>query len=387
MSESKNIIYLWFPRKNYGVGGMYAHVKGIISGFISNGYTVTLITCSENVPLTDEKLKVEYIENFSKLPYPFNMRAYTKKITPFVLSKIKEINPEFVYHRYELYIDIFEKIYLGHNKLLLEYNGSYVWVIKYWSPNIIKKIVGLLLLGKVKTFEEKQLQAASNIVVVSEPLRKHLIYDYKIPNEKILFVTNGYDPKIFFSMKKDKKLVDKYNLCDKKVIGFSGTFGPWHGTDIFAKAIKEVVQKRTDVYFLFIGDGLFKNDCIDIINQDNVSEYVTFTGKIPFSEMNDYLNLCDVFVNPTIENKDGSEFFGSPTKLFEYIGTDKTIITSNVGQMGRLFTSDDVYFINSGDYFDLSEKILLALDNPKTVKNKENYTWKEIVKNIIEYNK
>lgn len=378
-----NIIYLWFPPKNYEIGGMYAHVKGIINGFIENGYNVILITSSINIPITHPNLKVEFIKNKSKLPYPLNMKEYSKTITPTVISKIKEINPEFIYHRYELFIDIFQKIRKKtSSKLLLEYNGSYVWMIKHWTGNPLKKVAGLLLLPMIKSFEKEQLVSADKIIVVSAAQKEEIIKDYNI-DEKILSVTNGYDPRIFFPTLKNKELIDKYNLKDKRIIGFSGTFGPWHGTEILAKSIKPVIDIRKDISFLFIGEGALKKDCEKIVQEDGVFNNCVFVGKVPFAQMNAYLNLCDILVNPTIENKDGSEFFGSPTKLFEYIGTEKTIITSNIGQMKELFSEDEVYFTNPGDVNDLSNKILLALDKPKKFKNKEKYTWKEIAKDII----
>ena len=46
-----------------------------------------------------------------------------------------------------------------------------------------------------------------------------------------------------------------------------------------------------------------------------------------------YISLFDIALNPTIPNKDGSEFFGSPTKLFEYMALSKAILSSDIGQM------------------------------------------------------
>lgn len=387
--NNKNIIYLWFPPKDYEIGGMYAHVKGIISGFLDNGYYVTLITSSKNIPLQHQNLNIEYIYNNSKLPYPFNMKELSSKAISLILREINELNPEFIYHRYELFIDVFEKLKKLEIKtpLVLEYNGSYVWMIKHWSTKSLKIIFAKLFLFLFREFEKNQLNCSERIIVVSNAQKKEILADYKITESKIISVTNGYNPETFYNKEKSEKLLRKYNFNNKKIIGFSGTFGPWHGADVLAKAVKEIVSKTNDVGFLFIGDGILKNECEKIVLDTNVSDFCIFTGKIPFTEMNDYLNLCDVLVNPTIENKDGSEFFGSPTKLFEYVGTEKTIVTSNIGQMKDLFSNEEVYFTNPGDVKDLAAKILIALKSPKAVKNKEKYAWKGIAKQIIECGK
>ena len=44
-----------------------------------------------------------------------------------------------------------------------------------------------------------------------------------------------------------------------RVIGFTGTFGGWHGIDVLSEAIPRICREAPDAKFLLIGDGNFKH--------------------------------------------------------------------------------------------------------------------------------
>ncbi len=56
------------------------------------------------------------------------------------------------------------------------------------------------------------------------------------------------------------------------------------------------------------------------------------------SEAPTYLAISDIVVSPTVPNPDGSPFFGSPTKLFEYMAMGKPIVASDLDQIGEVLT-------------------------------------------------
>jgi hypothetical protein len=49
-----------------------------------------------------------------------------------------------------------------------------------------------------------------------------------------------------------------------------------------------------------------------------------------------YLDACDILASPHVPSIDESEFFGSPTKLFEYLAMEKGIVASRLGQVGEV---------------------------------------------------
>ena len=59
---------------------------------------------------------------------------------------------------------------------------------------------------------------------------------------------------------------------------------------------------------------------------------MVLTGLVPQAEGPAYLTACDILVLPTAPNPDGSPFFGSPTKLFEYMAMGRPIVATSLGQ-------------------------------------------------------
>jgi glycosyltransferase involved in cell wall biosynthesis len=52
------------------------------------------------------------------------------------------------------------------------------------------------------------------------------------------------------------------------------------------------------------------------------------------------LDACDILLAPHVPLADGSEFFGSPTKIFEYMAMGKAIVASRLGQIGEVLTHE-----------------------------------------------
>jgi glycosyltransferase involved in cell wall biosynthesis len=67
----------------------------------------------------------------------------------------------------------------------------------------------------------------------------------------------------------------------------------------------------------------------------------TFTGRIAHDRVPAYLDACDLLVAPHVPAADGSEFFGSPTKLFEYLAMMRPVVASRLGQIASVIVDGE----------------------------------------------
>ncbi|MFW5803931.1 MAG: glycosyltransferase family 4 protein [bacterium] len=397
-----NIIYLrtvyWFNLKS---GGSVGHTSGVINA-LKKKHNVRIIS---NDKLFNVKHPVEIIQPVKLLLIPdqLNEIFYNFKIT----RKLKDIsNIDFIYHRYSGFSNCGAKLSKKHSvPLVLEFNSSEVWKLKNWQAKrnpfldfIIKAFKLLVLLPIAKRNENLNLRQASLIVVVSNVLKENLI-EQGINSEKILVNPNGIDIDEFNpGLEKDDRLEKKMGLKGYFVFGFIGTFGYWHGIIEFAEAIIDFFTNHPDltrkIKFLLIGNGVLFNEVKKIIDRSAFSKNVVFTGEVEQYKAPGYLTLCDVLVSPHKPNKDGTKFFGSPTKLFEYMALGKPIIASDLDQIGEILEHEKTAcLVEPGNIKELSNALYKLFHNFEKYKKmgqqsfyevSTKYTWEHHVTKILD---
>lgn len=335
---------VYFLRTNlwYGVktGGSVGHIAGVVNGLSRQGYKVHYIA-SELLPLIDPQVTAHPIKPLMAygLPPEVNSYRFSHAFTRQLID-MNAAHPAFIYQR--LSIGDFTGPKLARKlkiPLVIEYNGSEVWVANNWGTP--------LRYGKLATKAEMVcLRHAHLIVVVSEVLKEALTAR-GIPATKILCYPNCIDPVLFnpdgFDEQSRQSIRQRHGIsADATVVTFIGTFGQWHGVDILAETIRRMIQedemwlKKHRLHFLLIGDGLKMPKVLEVLADEHDKPYFTLTGLIDQDQAPAYLAASDILAAPNIPNPDGSRFFGSPTKLFEYMAMGKGIVASDLEQIGQV---------------------------------------------------
>ena len=89
---------------------------------------------------------------------------------------------------------------------------------------------------------------------------------------------------------------------------------------------------------MLIGDGPKMKDVQRVIDASDANDICTITGLVPQSEAPLHLAAADYLISPHVPNADGSKFFGSPTKLFEYMAMAKGIYGSRLDQIAQVLS-------------------------------------------------
>jgi glycosyltransferase involved in cell wall biosynthesis len=273
--------------------------------------------------------------------------------------------------------------------LVLEFNGSEVWANQHWRG-------GLKYLPLSAAVEKLNLQAADVIVVVSDALRDSLVAE-GVDGGKVLVNPNGVEPDHFSPDLDGGPVRRRLGLGDRTVIGFIGTFEVWHGVEVLVEAFAELLRRRPDLgdrcRLLLVGDGPGFGRVKELAASLGVGERCVFTGRVVQEQAPAHLAACDVLVSPTLANKDGSRFFGSPTKLFEYMAMGKAVVASDLDQLGQVLRHGATAWLTPpGDAAAVRQGLEALIDAPELrhrlgaaarAEVLAKYTWGEHVRRIL----
>jgi glycosyltransferase involved in cell wall biosynthesis len=315
------------------MGGAMSHVRGVLGGLREEGAKCIVLSAQ---PLPSGTYPTVTIPLPSRPFFFWEARAlhYNNYVSKFVRNRMAGQSVGAIYQRHARFC--IAGVLLARAMrvpLFLEYNGSETWIAKHWDPSRFGKWLDLC--------EQTMLQHASLIGVVSRPLYEELV-EKGVQGERIVILPNGVDTSVFRPDCGGPLVRAKLGIQpDDIVIAFVGTFSYWHGISIMQEAVKQVLSDPKTpttrrIHFLLIGEGPLRAEMSIALAEHIENRRVVFAGAVPHEQVPAYLDCADILLSPHTRMPDGKPFFGSPTKLFEYMAMGKGIIASDLDQIGQV---------------------------------------------------
>ncbi|HZU09082.1 MAG TPA: glycosyltransferase [Pseudacidobacterium sp.] len=340
-------------------GGAISHIRGFLGGVRALGKKCRVFC---GVPLAQESFRNEIVPPRGQriLFWEPPALAFNNTFIKGVRKQLENSHPKVFYQRHRR-LSVAGAVLSRTTRvpLILEYNGSEIWIADHWDPTSFRHWIVLC--------EEVSIRSASRILVVSEILKEELTRR-GIPEERIVVNPNGVDPEIFYPGCGGNKAREELEVYPEEIlVAFVGTFSLWHGIEVLQNAIARILTEHPHIRFKFvlIGEGILRDGMRMHLKKWESTRQVIFTGTLHHHKVAEYLDSADILVSPHIPMPDGSPFFGSPTKLFEYMAMGKAIVASRLDQIAKVLEHEyTAWLVTPGSVNELVEAMLLLASNP-----------------------
>jgi glycosyltransferase involved in cell wall biosynthesis len=178
---------------------------------------------------------------------------------------------------------------------------------------------------------------------------------YGAPPKKSRVIHNGFDPaRIQFARSREAV---RSELCIKTrfVVGMVGGIHWFKDHATFIAAAAQVLDGRSDVTFLVVGEGPYFSQVEALVPQQH-KERILFTGKRP--DVESIVNALDVGVLATFTE-------GISNVIMEYMAFAKPVVATDGGGTSEL-VQDGVtgFLVRQRDSDDMARRINELLDDP-----------------------
>lgn len=286
---------------------------------------------------------------------------------------------DFVYERYAIF-DVAGLMAARLFKLpiVLEVNTLYA---QAWA-----RYYGLAFPRVARQIERLSVRRADAIITVTGVLSE-LIQKEGVDGECVTVAHNAIDPNEFSSEANESESLRKELKLRPVVAGFVGTMNRWQGVAGFADVIERVSSARSDVGFLFVGDGEGRAGLEAELHRRGLRDAAVFLGRKPHAEIPRYLSTIDMGLLLD------SNAYGSPMKIFEYWAMSKPVIAPAVRPVHEVVSDGETGFIIApGDARAMARRIVeLAAD--RVLRERmgragracviQSYTWEQNARKIL----
>jgi glycosyltransferase involved in cell wall biosynthesis len=196
------------------------------------------------------------------------------------------------------------------------------------------------------------LKSFDKVIGVSE-VPSNILRRSRVAPNKIAVIPNGVDVERFDLAA--PSLRKQVALEGVPLVGFVGRLVPDKGGQILLRAAQHVLTTRPKTKFLFVGEGPSRKQWEALATELGIEKQVVFVGAQ--HDMPGVYSSLDLVVLPSF-----IESF--PMCLLEAMAAGKPVISTRVGAVAQLITSDEIgLLVEPGDVQALSAAILRVLEN------------------------
>lgn len=224
---------------------------------------------------------------------------------------------------------------------------------------------------------QKYYNYFDKIYAVSDVTKQHFINRFPECEDKTDVYYNPINERAIKERAKEPVLFE-FNKKNCNIVTV-GRVTPEKGMDMIPDIVCRLLEKKVNIHWFIVGDGVCLNNIKQSVEHKGISEYVTFAGN----QLNPYpfIAKCDIYVQPSYEE-------GYSTTICEAGILGKAVIaTTTSGGIREQIIDGESGLIAEPTSEDLTEQILTLIENPSKRKILEKNILSRDFSNALEFEK
>jgi len=227
------------------------------------------------------------------------------------------------------------------------------------------------------------------------PISKEMLEELSregIDEKKMFPIPLGIDLSIFqVDNDKTSDLTKKLSIDNNNFVYiYVGAITKIRGLHIVLKAFGRLTKNHKKAKLLFVGDGDALKDIKRISGDLDIEENVIFTGRVPYWDIPNYIDLADVGLSLIFPRK--CYHVSSPGKLFEYMTLRKPVIANKeIPEHERVIKNSQGGILTEFKEEEIANAMLYFIEHKEKVNDmgekgyewvKENRTFKQMAEKL-----
>jgi len=324
-------VRILYHHRTLADGAEGIHIASMVEAFTSLGHEVRMIGVAPTATVQRQRTVVHQVRSvlpnaaFEAASLALNIPEYIQ-----IRRELARFKPDLLYKRHARY-DVAALLAAPRHGV-----PSALEVNTVFTANEYERYEPLAMRGVARVVERRSFELATVVFAVSTPLAHQVS---AASSARAIVLPNGADPALFDpASAHPERIRTLHRLAPGAlVIGWTGILREWHGLELLLEAVARI----RGVTLLLVGDGPARPLVEARAAQAGVGDRVVITGRVPHTDVRDYIAAMDIAV--VADERTG---VASPMKLLEYMAMSRAVVAPAMDNLRDLIVdgSDGLLF-------------------------------------------
>jgi glycosyltransferase involved in cell wall biosynthesis len=161
----------------------------------------------------------------------------------------------------------------------------------------------------------------------------------------------------------DAELRTRLGIDGQRVVLYTGTFEPYQGLDLLARAAHQVLTHAGDVCFVTVGGNEEQHEPLKaLVAELGVTDAFRFVRAVPATDVFRFLRIADLLVTPRVRGTN------TPLKIYQYLRAGRPVVATAIAAHTQVLDAETAELVTP-DVASLAAGILRLLGDPDRVRS------------------